>query len=91
MLIYDWLNVYRGDVMDIDLVKRTLLKGEAVVDGNQNIFTIDDVIRECRDLETLLIEINSTDDILGVAKDIRLELSLAAGRVAAEIGDTYDQ
>ena len=77
--------------MDIDLIKRTLLKGEAVVDGNQNIFTIDDVIRECRDLETLLIEINSTDDVLGVAKDIRLELSLAAGRVAAEIGDTYDQ
>jgi len=76
--------------MNIDLIKRTLLKGEAVVDGNQNIFTIDDVIRECRDLETLLTEINTTDDILGVAKDIRLELSLAAGRVAAEIGDTYD-
>ena len=90
MLIYDWLNVYRGDVMNIDLIKRTLLKGEAVVDGNQNIFTIDDVIRECRDLETLLTEINTTDDILGVAKDIRLELSLAAGRVAAEIGDTYE-
>jgi len=76
--------------MNIDLIKRTLLKGEAVVDGNQNIFTIDDVIRECRDLETLLTEINTTDDVLGVAKDIRLELSLAAGRVAEEIGDTYE-
>ena len=77
--------------MNIDLIKRTLLKGEAVVDGNQNIFTMDDVIRECYTLHSLLTELNSTDDVLGVAKDIRLVLSLAAGRVAAEIGDTYDQ
>ena len=91
MLIYDWLNVYRGDVMNIEAIKRNLLKGEPAVDGNDNTFTMYDVIRECRDLETLLTEINTTDDILGVAKDIRLELSLAAGRVAAEIGDTYDQ
>lgn len=76
--------------MNRDDIQRKLLTGHTITDGLEMDYDIRDVREECRDLDDLLIEVSTTDNPEKVFSDIRMELYLAAGRLADDIVDSFE-
>jgi len=72
-------------------IKQALFSGDFVESGYGVDYTFKDVIEECRDLEDILQDIATCEDSdkQPHAHNIKVELSIAADRVAIEIQESF--